>query len=367
MSVWSSKVPVWLMMAGNLATLIAFFCIVVMIVPYRLVSKVRLLRKCRGQIVSSMRRMVELTMRGPFFRLIIWCGRRGSCGRLSSQCRQPQALKMSNAGCNELTLGWKPRLPWGNAFHEESYVLASRECRSDPTAEAAWEEIELASDDVVEFKGSYRYYLGELPGTTRFEFRVCARNCWGRSDWSETVRGATLAHPCEGGFTGPLGPAAIGLSGGRKQYRWTQARGEVSFRVPIGEGWTSRDIRFKATTTRVEILHVPKGSAASNAAASGAAAEAPAPESVLLAGAFPKKVKTDDVFWEIEVNELEGRHISVQMAKAEATDKWPCLVEGDAHPHIDVHLLKTFTEGLDGLGGDGGGVLGPGKFNIFGE
>ena len=109
--------------------------------------------------------------------------------------------------------------------------------------------------------------------------------------------------------------------------------------MPIGDDWASRNIRFKLTNTSLEILHVQKVPGAP------AAADAPAADNVLLAGTFPKKLKCpDEVIWEIEENEKEGRHIAVQMAKVEAIamerEKWPCLIEGDVHPQIDVRLVE---------------------------
>lgn len=55
------------------------------------------------------------------------------------------------------------------------------------------------------------------------------------------------------------------------------------------------------------------------------------------------------MFWEIEESERDGRHIALQIAKAEAMDKWPCLIEGADHPCIDVRLVKIFTKELESI------------------
>lgn len=238
-----------------------------------------------------------------------------------------------------------------NPFHEEVYIYATR--RVEDASHSEWTEVKLEEDD-LEFKGDnqVRAYLQKLPEYTKLQFRVCAENAWGRSPWSEEVSFQTYARPKDGGFIGPLGPAGKCLGSGRDQYRWTQKRGEVVVKVPIAADWLGRDIKFTHTPSRIEILHVPRPP--------GVKTNAPVettPQQVILAGRFPKKVRQDEVFWDIEETDQDGRHISIQMTKAEGMDKWPCLIEEEGHPRIDERLVRIYTQEMDRLG--------PGGIDIF--
>eukprot|EP00401_Gymnodinium_catenatum_P077116 CAMPEP_0117506296 /NCGR_PEP_ID=MMETSP0784-20121206/25835_1 /TAXON_ID=39447 /ORGANISM="" /LENGTH=338 /DNA_ID=CAMNT_0005301765 /DNA_START=90 /DNA_END=1106 /DNA_ORIENTATION=- len=334
-------------------------CIVVLLLPYSFVARFRALRRVRAQIVKFWRRLRHLTVRSPLFRLFVFCGKRGCCGRLSSRCRQPQALKIASTGCTEVTLLWTPHVPSMNAYHEERYICATRPVTEQSGAEgdqAQWQEIELTDDDVdVKKDGRYRAFIDKLPENTRLKVRICASNAWGRSTWSDEVSAETLARPKDGGFTGPLGLVGKSLGSDRAHYRWTQKRGEVCLKIPIGADWTGRDIRFKATSSRLEILYVPWKPGATKA--SNAVEDPLNPEQVLLAGPFPMRAKADEVFWEIEETSEDGRHINVQIMKAQAMDKWPCAIEGEGHPHIDVRHVRIFTQEMDALGPGGIDIL----------
>lgn len=113
-----------------------------------------------------------------------------------------------------------------------------------------------------------------------------------------------------------------------------------------------RDIRLKAFNLRIEILHVPLKVGEKKTPALDSTVPPP-PEQVLLAGAFPHRIKPDEVFWEVEENDQDGRHLAVQLAKAEAMDKWDCFIEAAGHPHIDAAMVRIYTQDMDGLGKGG--------------
>lgn len=318
--------------------------------------KVKLFRKLRNQLVKFCKRLVMLSMEGPFYRLLIWCGRRCSCGRISARCQPPHSLRLKATGWNEVCVTWATRKPM-NPFHEERYIISWRRI-AEPSNGNENEENGITwpwTEKCVEFKtdceeiagGRLRIFLGDLLEHTRIEARICAANVYGRTEWTELQSAQTLQRPCEdGGSTGPLG-----LAGRGGQYTWTQSQNHIMIKVPIG-ATRGRDIRFKAYPSRIEVRDV------SVAADSGVATGS----DELLVGPFPKKIKADDVTWDIEESSEGDRYISAQFEKAEGMEKWPCLIEGAGHPIIDTRLAKLFTKGLDGMG-MGGGM--PGGIDIF--
>jgi len=233
---------------------------------------------------------------------------------------------------------WTPRTPL-NPFHEENYVIAWRLGGSDAQGDdsAGWKERPLHRHDdceEVDNKTKLRIFHDGLPELSPITFRIRAVNAWGQSDWSTEAQGKTLARPSEdGGFTGPLGPA----NDGHALYTWTQTNSEVGLKVPIGAGRRSKDIKFKVTPARIEIRYVvPEGLS-----------------DELLVGSFPKRIKTDEANWQIDETEEDGRHIVLQMQKAEKMEKWPSFIDGQEHPRIDTRLLRFFTNQM-GMGDMGG-------------
>lgn len=335
---WPPGTPLWLIICGHTSLCIVIFSITVVSLPYSLIARIKMLRKLRTRLVQSTRRMVMLSLQGPFFRFFIFLGQKCSCGYCSSRCRSPSSFRSKAAGCSEVVLWWTPCSTY-NPFHEESYVVAWR--RLVQEGQEDWQEQAADDNDSPDKEGrKWRFYLDGLPEQEKLALRVCAVNRYGRSPWTDEVGVETLARPSkDGGFTGPLGPA--GRDCGSGIYTWTQSTKEICIKVPILESWKARDIRFKATPHRLEMLYV--GSHPPARAADSPAAE---PQE-LLAGSFPKKVRSDEVFWEIDTSGDFGRHISIQMQKAETMEKWPCLLEGGAHPHIDTRLVRFLTKGAD--------------------
>eukprot|EP00448_Togula_jolla_P017013 CAMPEP_0170581424 /NCGR_PEP_ID=MMETSP0224-20130122/7030_1 /TAXON_ID=285029 /ORGANISM="Togula jolla, Strain CCCM 725" /LENGTH=356 /DNA_ID=CAMNT_0010904555 /DNA_START=31 /DNA_END=1101 /DNA_ORIENTATION=+ len=339
--------PYFVFVVGNSTLVFVAASIVVMVLPHSIVGQVKVLRRYRSYILKSFKRIAFLSTQGPLYRLFVWCGRRCSFGYLSSKCRPPQAMKVSPTGCSEVIAQWAPDQVALNPFHEETYVFAWRpadakenEQYREPGKSASWEwrERPLTSNDVESVGGKrLKYLLADLPPLARVRCRVCSVNRRGRSDWSAEVEATTLARPHEeGGFIGPLGAASSGFSESRRQYRWTQSRTEVAFKAPLGDEWKAKDIKVKVTPSRLEVLYVGQQTDGE----------------VLLAGPFPKRVKADEVFWEIETSDADGRHLSLQVTKAEQMEKWPCLIQGADHPCIDVRLVRLFTQGLDAAGVD---------------
>mmetsp|Transcript_9236 Transcript_9236/g.23746 ORF Transcript_9236/g.23746 Transcript_9236/m.23746 type:complete len:335 (-) Transcript_9236:60-1064(-) len=277
------------------------------------------LRAFRNKLLGYCRRARELSVEGPFYRLAIWLGRKVGQGKLSSKCQGPD-VRLKASGCLEVQVTMTPHLPY-NPFHEENYVVAW--CRADGKE---WCERSLHKEHDCEKVGAkLRTFIDSLPERTLVQVRACAENTWGRSDWGKTAEVETLARPTDdGGFTGPLGPAC----GSGARYTWTQTRTEVFVKIPLAAEVKSRDIRFKCIGPKLEV-HLVAGD--------GTTTE-------MLVGALHKKVKADEVFWTIEDPDKKyGRHLSIQLLKVEALQKWPCLIDADGHTNVDTRLIRFFT------------------------
>mmetsp|Transcript_116837 Transcript_116837/g.342133 ORF Transcript_116837/g.342133 Transcript_116837/m.342133 type:complete len:346 (-) Transcript_116837:90-1127(-) len=333
---WPRGAPLLLVVLGNLSLATLISAVVLLLLPHGIVGKIRLLRRLRSRLLKGCKRAIELSKEGPFYRLFVWCGRRCAFGRLSSRCREALSVKARATGWSEAVLTWSPCLPM-NPFHEENYVLAWRKAGS---SDEKWRERQVnRHDDCEELAGSkLRSYMDGLPEKTLVAVRLCAVNVWGRGEWSEEVQVETLARPNEdGGFTGPLGPAGDNS----RSYRWMQTASDIGLTLPIGPDRKARDIKFKALSSRLDIrCKVPEGES-----------------DELLVGPLHKRIKADEVTWEIEESAEHGRHLSVQLMKAEHMEKWPCLIEAAGHPRIDTRLVRLL--------GKGAGVAGLGGMDIF--
>lgn len=317
---------------GNLCVASVVLSIVLLLLPRAIVSRSKLLRRLRARLLKFGKRMAELSVEGPFYRLFVWCGRKGARGRLASLCRPPLAPRARAVGWNEVVVTWSPQIPV-NPFHEENYVLAWRVAKGEEqdAGAAGWRErsFDRHSDcEELEGKTKLRVYHGQLPELTPLVFRIRAVNARGHGEWSDEVEVTTLAKPSDaGGFTGPLGPASDGCG----QYTWTQTQSEVGLKIPIGPTRKAKDFKVKVLATRLEVR----------------CAASVGEDDEVLVGSFPKRVKVDEANWQIEDTEADGRHIALQMVKAEVMEKWPCLIDDKAHPRIDTRLLRFYT----GMGG----------------
>jgi len=302
----------------------ASICVfVLLLLPGSVLGKLpKPVRSARAALLGYFRRWRQLSTEGPFYRLAIWSGRKLFKGKLSSQSQAPD-VRLKPTGCTEAQVTLGPNLPY-NPFHEENYVISW--CRASGK-DSAWREKTFASDSELEkVSGKLRTHLSNLPEHADLKLRACAVNAWGRSAWSKEFELQTLAKPTEeGGFTGPLGPAY----GAKETYTWTQTRTEVFVKIPVGAEVRARDIKFKCTGPRLEV-HLDG--------------------SEVLVGSLWKRVKPDEVFWTIEDKDAKyGRHLSVQLVKAEVLEKWPCLIDAIGHPRIDARLIRFFTGELEGI------------------
>merc|ERR1712060_86239 len=129
--------------------------------------------------------MLHLSAQGPFYRLFVWCGRKGGCGRCASRCRAPQAFKVRPTGCSDVSISFSPCIPL-NPFHEENYVIAWRAGTRPDRGEPRWHEQDFHRyNDCEEISGSrLKVFVGQLPEYAEARFRICAVNAWGRSTWS---------------------------------------------------------------------------------------------------------------------------------------------------------------------------------------
>lgn len=341
---WPSGAPLWVAICGNTSLAIVLASIVLLLLPRSATSKHKVLRRLRAPILRGGRNFGAMFSKGPFYKFFVFFCKRVCRGRLSSACQPPEKLRAQGSHCSEIMLTFTPRLP-SNVFHEEHYVLQWRRDPSaskDPgeeTSDADWQERRLDRQGEVEDMGASRrrIFVDKLLEHACIQIRLCAESAWGRSAWSDVCSAETLLRPCvAGGSKGPLGSAAHEPGA---TYRWTQNEREVQLKVPIGRNSKARDFFIKATATKLDIRLRQAGVAGEEGME-------------LLVGLFPKKIKADDVEWQIEDSDEHGRHIAVQLVKAEAMAKWPCLVELPGHPRIDTSYLRFYTKGLQ-LGGGG--------------
>lgn len=315
----------------------AFFAVstVLLLLPTQLAKKLpKPLRSLRNTLLGYWRRSRELSADGPFYKLFVWAGRKVGRGKLASAPQVP-LTKAKPHGCNEVEVTLHPRLPW-NPFHEENYVVSWCVAADDPPT---WRSREFNAEHDCEKAGKgFKTVIDGLPDASALKVRAAAVNRRGQSGWSKEVAVETLARPGDdGGFTGPAGRGA-----GRKvQYSWTQTPAEVHVRLPLGPAPKARDIRLKCTGLRLEV-HLSE-----EAAGAGKPTE-------LLCGPLFRRVKPDETFWTVEEDPKVGRHLQIQMVKAEGLTKWECLIEADGHPRIDTQYVRFWTgDGLTGLGGLG--------------
>lgn len=326
----SQDMSLFIGILGNVSLVLLAITVTVMLLPFGVVRKYKIVRKFRSFVVRNLKRLAALSAQGPFYRLFVHIGRKFAFGRLASRCSSPTLLRAKPAGCNEVTVSFTTNLPM-NPFHEETYVIAWRK-----QSGTSWIEREPEKSDYEDLVGRLRVLSERLPENAPLQFRVCAMSIWGRSAWSDEASVETFAKPSDdGGFVGPLGPAA----GEQKQYQWWQTMNEVHMKVPIPADMKAKDVFFKALPKSLEIRR------------KGASADCDA----LLVGPLPKKIKCDEANWYLEDNAEEGRYLSVQFRKAELMEKWHCLIDAKGHPCIDIRFVRLFPGGL-------GGGIGPDIF-----
>lgn len=300
----------------------------------------KVLRSIRSRTRRWFYHPVSLTMRGPFFRLGVQCAKKLGGSYLTSSCLAPSKVMLKPTACDEVEMKWTPTYPF-NPCHEEHYAIAwSRAAPPKEGQDRKWHELEFNSgqympvddkkkDDQGRFE-KFKVRLDGLPEYTQLKLRVCAISARGRGPWSKEAEVETLAPPSENnGFVGAIEPNAP-CGGTRSVYHWYQTKHEVGLRIPLPEDWKPKQMRVKVTATRIEVRHV---------------ADASKPEELVLAGTFSSKIKPDELFWECEENQVQGWHIHVSMRKADLMSKWASLLQGAAHPKVDIDRLRLNYEG----------------------
>jgi len=318
--------------------------IILMFLPDSIVSRVRILCWARAKVRGMLGTFVSISMEGPFVKLFVWCGRRFCGTTCSSRCQAPSKVRGKSISCSTVELRWSPCLPL-NPCHEENYVVSWRRVGEEDTP---WKEKILGAKDYEALTSKmlrglqpkrFKVQIDCLPAHAALHFRVCAVGRRGRGNWSPKSIVRTLARPsADGGLHGPL--ASRNPLGQGRLYHWSQSKHEVGVRVPVAAEWRAKDMRVTVTPTRLEIRHMDSCSTAAAECGSSNCAS-----SLLLAGPLSLKVQADEVFWEIEENEADGRQLAVTLRKADLMAKWPSLLEGDDHPCIDTELLRLVVEG----------------------
>lgn len=317
------------------------FLMTLAFIPEKYVT-VKLIRSIRLKVRRWFYRPVSLTMRGPFFRLGVKCAKRCGGSYMASSCRAPIKLVLKPVSCTEVEMKWTPAYPF-NPCHEEHYAVAwSRAEEPKDGKERKWHELEFESgqylpvdDKKTDDHGRYEKFkmrLDGLPEYTHIKLRVCAIGARGRGPWSREAEVETLAPPDENnGFVGAIEPSPP-CDGARSVYHWYQSKHEVGVRIPLPEDWRPKQMRVKVTATRIEVRHV-------------ADAKQPDESRLVLAGTLSLKIKPDELYWECDTSELQGWHIHVTMRKADLMSKWASLLQGDAHPKVDINRLRLNYEG----------------------
>lgn len=297
------------------------------VVPKRFFAKSKVLKSAQSRIHKVIWRFWELSMQGPFVRLFVVCGRRCGRGRLASRCGAPSQLKAAALSCEQVRVSWIPHKV-SNPFHEERYELAWQYVEESVADDGCWHNAEADCDNE---KGSrlLRTWVVGLRHQAEVRIRVRAFNAHGVGPWSKEAQVRTLAQPtAEHGLEGPLGPAGHCCGG---HYTWAQTSSELTLKVPLRAGWKSKDIRFKATPSKLEILFIPPPSVPG-----GQAAE---PQE-LLVGSFPHKVNAEEACWEMDAGDAAQKFLVVELKKADEDVVWPCLLVGTGHPRIDTRLVR---------------------------
>mmetsp|Transcript_5999 Transcript_5999/g.13917 ORF Transcript_5999/g.13917 Transcript_5999/m.13917 type:complete len:339 (+) Transcript_5999:113-1129(+) len=327
---------------GYFSITLMLVCLTLLLLPKSLAASLpKPLKSARKKLLSYASRAVELSKEGPFYRVVIWAGKKFGGGGLASLC-QPPVARCKPQGSSEVGVTLTPTLP-RNPFHVESYVVSYKQAGR----EESWREkaVDAENDcEKVTMSGGggskLKTFLERLPERTKMEVRACAVNAKGRSPWSGVVEVETMARPnADGGCTEKLECPIDDI----KEYMWTQTRTEVFIKLPVPERVKARNIKFKCTGAMISIEIEDGGNTHK-----------------ILSAPLHKRVRADEVFWTIEESDKHlGRHLSVQMLKAKAIEKWPCFLDRPGQTQIDVGLLRFFTgepenmsdlTALDGLG-----------------
>lgn len=311
--------------------------------PEKHINNLKPLVKFRKMVRSYLYRPVGLTMRGPFFRWFVKFVKNYGGSYFYSDCMAPIKVTATSTGACEVELKWKPVYPF-NPCHEEHYAVAWAKANEQVKegAERTWRELEFIHGDyapVDEKKTDdqgrhekFKLTVDGLPEYTSLKFRICAVGKRGRGPWSKEIDVETLAPPDEfNGFIGAIGDNAP-CEGKRSVYNWFQSKHEVGMRIPLPEDWKPKQLRVKATATKLDVRYVPDPAT-------------PDDTKPVISGPLGSKIKPDELFWECEENEKEGWHLHIVLRKAELMEKWPCILQGDAHPKVDVKKLRLGYEG----------------------
>mmetsp|Transcript_38863 Transcript_38863/g.91478 ORF Transcript_38863/g.91478 Transcript_38863/m.91478 type:complete len:358 (+) Transcript_38863:117-1190(+) len=339
---WNRWAVKFVVISTRLWLTVLLMALALLVLPASVVKRVRFLEWAHRAVRKRLHTAYELSKQGPFFRLFAFCCRRLGGRKVASQCRPPTKLRVQAKSLSEVEVIWIPDFP-SNPLHEEHYVCSWKVLKPGSEADAAddgdWCEKEWlpgAYDHAKKNKKdtylpskTLKAALGGFAPNTVFLLRLCAVGASGRSPWSSVVQARTLASPSkECGFEGPLSRKAPITLGG--SFRWFQTKHEVGARIPVEADWKPREMKVKATPSRIEVKHV------------GAEQEA-----VLLAGDLGSKIVADEVFWELaDASEEEPRrHLSITLRKAELMEKWSCFLDEDDHPKLDTSVVQLYTEG----------------------
>lgn len=208
-ALWPEDAPVWLIIAGHCSLAIVIGSITIMLLPYSMVSRNRVLKKLRSMVRRFLERILYLSSQGPFYRVFAWVGKRCGCGYLSSKCGAPTTLRVKATGVTEAVFYWNPHLGL-NPFHEEKYIVEWKPAKSEDNA-LAWKKVTAQGknsgyEDMGEGKKlKWRVFISGLPESDKVKIRCRAWNRRGLGPWSTEVEVETLAKPEKaGGGWAPL-------------------------------------------------------------------------------------------------------------------------------------------------------------------
>lgn len=320
--------------------LTVLFLVAVMVLPNKFISSFKPIKQLKAKMLKQSKKIANLSVQGPFYRFSVWFGKKVGFGKLSSRCQPPTCIKVKPESTTEALVEWKPTLPTLNPFHEEHYICSWQHVTEDFKDEEGegvaqgfkWRSKEVILGDYEDTGKRFKMVIDGLPPNSRIRVRVGATNKRGRGDWSNITTFRTLVAPRkDGGYYGPLGPAAKDWPEERQKYRWLQQKGSIEVKAPIPDDWKASEIKLNRTQTRLEVVRMPPDGG---------------PPQVLLSGAFKMKVKVDEVFWQIDTSKEEGRHLALDIKKDDVLKQWPSIFSGDEHPAIDPAYVRLLEDGM---------------------
>jgi len=238
-----------------------------------------------------------------------WLFRRthGVTSQLLARRPRVPGLAVVDARSNRVRLRFLPQR--SSPFNRDVYEAQHAEADAGGAPSSDWR-----SDPDTAEEGRV---IAPLRQSTRYLFRVRAKNVRGKSAWSEPVAAATLAVPVDGGAVLP-------------EFTWTQSGVEVTILCAAPPATRAADVLVELRPQHLRVA-VRQGGA----------------ETTLLEGRLPQRVRSltpgGTSHWELH-REGGGCQLCVLLEKERPArnikfDFWRSALEGG--PEIDTHVIDS--------------------------